>query len=244
MNLHVLPGDAYVDAFRQIDLDGDVAIFREALVDGDLRGESLSDFWQTRESYHSDVEEPEQPPYKSYVASEVEKLLIPAIDDEIYLWFEYELFCSVNYWFCLHLLKDSSATIYRVSPAIRTQETRWRGFGSLGPEELRHCWNDRVRLTAEDVAHGSDLWQAFKNGNAVRLTELGIYESNAFPYLGEVVIAATEVETRPKKVLAEITSEGKTELADAFPEFVRRAGVFGFGDLQVKRLMDESIGST
>jgi hypothetical protein len=40
-------------------------------------------------------------PYLSYVADEIEKLLVPGAGDEIDLWFENELFCSVNYWFCL-----------------------------------------------------------------------------------------------------------------------------------------------
>jgi hypothetical protein len=32
-----------------------------------------------------------------------------------------------------------------------------------------------------------------------------------------------------------------TELREIFPEFRRRAGVYGFGDTQVKRLMENSL---
>src|SRR4051794_25870098 len=155
MILHILPGDAYIDSFRGTGLKGAVAIFREALVEGDLRGSSISEFWKTREAFHwKDRQESDLPSYHQYVAAEIEKLLRSGTGDEINLWFEYELFCSVNYWFCLHLLRDSSATIYRIAPTVRNDEIRWKGFAQVGSEELLECWKERVQLSSESVELG------------------------------------------------------------------------------------------
>lgn len=239
MKLHVLPGDAYLDSFRGTDLEGDIVVFRECLVEGELWGPSLPEFWKTRETYLSKTYPDNNKSYKRDVAAEIEKLFVPGAADEIYLWFEYELFCGVNYWFCLYLLRDSLATIYRVSPAVRGQETRWRGFGRLSSEELNECWADRVRLVREDVERGTELWLAFKTGNKHRLEALGTHESEAFPYLREVSAAAADAKTRPREILAEISPTGTGEFREIFVEFGKRAGVYGLGDEQVKRLLDE-----
>ena len=242
MKLHVLPGDAYVEAFEGTNLEGDVAVFRECLVEGDLWGPSLEEFWRTREHYLSANYPAEGKSYETDVAAEIEKMLAPGAGDEIYLWFEYELFCSVNYWFCLDLLRDSFATIYRVSPTVRDEQTRWRGFGKLDPEHLLECWAERVQLSSEDVEHGSELWQAFKTGNRFRLDNLGSYDSPAFPYLNEVAAAAVDIENGLAKVLKEISSHGSDDFRKVFEEFGRRAGVYGLGDVQVRRIWDDLRG--
>jgi hypothetical protein len=131
----------------------------------------LPELWKTRENYLSTSYPESDKSYTRDVAEEIEKLLVPGAGDEIYLWFEYELFCSVNYWFCLYLLRDSFAAVCRVSPTVRDEETRWRGFGRLNSEDLLECWNDRVRLSAKDIQQGNELWQAFKTIRSLSVLE-------------------------------------------------------------------------
>ena len=57
--------------------------------------------------------------------------------------------------------------------------------------------------------------------------------------MNQVCKAAIEKDTRPKQILDEIMGEGITDFSEIFPEFTRRAGVYGYGDLQVERLMDQ-----
>jgi hypothetical protein len=235
---HVVPGDAYLVTFRETHIDGDIAIFREALVDGPLDGETLTDLWKTRDRFHSASANAGDQPYTQYVVMEIEKFAVAKAGDEVNLWFEYELFCSVNYWFCMHLLKDSQAAIFRVAPAVRDVSTRWLGFGSLSADAMSECFEHRIRLNDDDVKLGSDLWLAFKTRDKDRLIELGSTASPAFPYLIDVAEAADEIETKPKKILEEIIAEGSSEFADIFPEFSKRGGVYGFGDSQVKHILD------
>ena len=240
MILHVLPGDACVDTFRETGLKGEIAIFREALIDGDLSGDSLSEFWSTRERYLSSEHPENENSYPSDVVAEVEKILEPREGDEINLWFEYELFCSVNYWFCLDLLRESKAAVYRISPTFRDAESRWKGFGGLTPTEMLACYSERIKLSPEDLAQGSSLWQAFRSHDLENVRRLGNYDSPAFPHLKEVANAAGELDRRPKQILESIRSSGKTDFHDIFTEFNSQAGVYGFGDAQVKRLMGDS----
>jgi hypothetical protein len=58
------------------------------------------------------------------------------------------------------------------------------------------------------------------------------------PFLKEVAEAASEIDTRPLQIVREIRSERFATIEEVFPEFKKRAGVYGFGDLQVERLLD------
>jgi len=72
------------------------------------------------------------------------------------------------------------------------------------------------------------------------LLELGEYRSQCFPFLKEVCSAAAEIESRPARLITELRSEGLTELETVFPEFQKRAGEYGFGDLQVEKLLERN----
>jgi len=235
MIYHVLPGDAQVEDFRQTGLQGELLVCREALVDGDLSGETLDEFFNNRAAVHN--EEPAV--YDANVASQFRRLLDVGPTDEVNLWFEYELFCSANMWFCLSLLAGSDADIYRVAPVHLSFEDRWDGFGNSNPEILKQCFADRIKLSRSDVELGSELWNAFRRSDADELSRLTVEPQTAFPYLDEVRRAAVNIDTKPLEIIREIKREGKRDLKEVFPEFRRRAGVYGFGDMKVKRLMEE-----
>jgi hypothetical protein len=235
MIYHVLPGDAQVEDFRQTGLQGEVLVCREALIDGDLSGGTLDEFFNNRATVHNE----ERAVYDANVASQFRRLLDVGPTDEVNLWFEYELFCAVNMWFCVSLLAGSDADIYRVAPVHLSFEDRWDGFGNTNPEILKKCFVDRLKLSRSDIEIGSELWNAFRRREPDELSRLTVEPHTAFPYLDEVGHAAVNIDTKPLEIVREIKREGKRDLKKVFPEFRRRAGVYGFGDTQVKRLMEE-----
>ena len=142
-------------------------------------------------------------------------------------------------WFCLWLLSETGVRIFRVEPIVRTDDDKWLGFGGLTDDDLKTCFNARTEFTAEDIAVGADLWNAYRRGDNAKLAEFSTSTSACFPYLKEICEAAIEKDTRPAEIIAEIQFEGKTEFEDIFSEFTRRVGIYGFGDTQVKRLMQK-----
>ena len=237
MIYHVLPGDAQVNEFRETGLHGEMLVCREALIEGDVSGDSLDEFFNNRAAFINENSGDEQALYKTKVASQFRPLTDLIDSDEVNLWFEYELFCAVNLWFCLSLVEHSGAAIYRVSPTHLTYDDRWNGFGNTDAATLKECFDHRMRLTESEVGIGAELWRAFKRRDLRTLSELTSTPHDAFPYLDEVGRAAAEIDTLPAEVISEIKSEGINNFNEIFAEFRRRAGVFGFGDLQVKKLM-------
>lgn len=238
MILHVLPGDAIVGVFSAANIDGDVAVCREALVDGDLSGDTLPEFWETRARVHGQTPDAERD-YHEHVVREFAKLTALQSGSEINLWFEYELFCQVNMWFCLSLLADSPAEIFRVEPVILPEDALWDGFGNMTADDLKRCFEARLTMSQADLQLGAKLWSAYRAGDHAELERLSRTESPAFPKLREVCVAATERSTRPKQILADIKRDGETEFDKVFLEFKARAGEYGYGDTQVKKIWEE-----
>lgn len=240
MIYHVLPGDAQVADFNNTGIEGDVIVCRECLAVGDVDAVSLADFWDQRARFIAAEYGEDEIEYHEKVADQLAKLLDADEDDEVNLWFEYELFCSVNYWFCLYLLSETSARVFRVEPHQLSYENRWDGFAQFEAPDLKKSFSKRIELSREDIDLGRELWLAFRSNNNERLVTLSVGESKAFPSLAEVCDAAVERHARPGEFVAEIMFEGKQTLEEVFPEFRTRAGVYGYGDTQVQKLIDKN----
>lgn len=237
MIYHVLPGDTVVNTFESAGIEGEVIVCRECLVDGDVSGETLKEFWDNRADFIAASHGEPRQKYFDDVARDLEKLLIPTHGDEINLWFENELYCSVNMWFCICLLAGSPAKIYRVSPPGGETDLPWAAFGSQTPEALVECYHDRQLFSVGDRKLGVELWQAYSTGDHGRLKRSSRIVSRCFGFLQEVCEAEIEKATRPSAVLSDIKDSGISEFADIFKEFSRRAGVYGYGDMQVKQIL-------
>ena len=234
MIYHVLPGDAQVEDFRRTGLQGELLVCREALIEGAVSGENLDEFFKHRAA----INDQDPATYTTNCASQFRRLLDVGVLDEINLWFEYDLFCAVNMWFCLSLLRDSGADVYRAAPTHLRFEDRWDGFGNAHAEILCICYDSRIKLSTSDIELGAELWNAFRARDFDKLLRLTSEPNTAFKYLAEVGQAAAAIDTRPAEIVREIKGEGKSDFKEVFPEFRQRAGVFGFGDSQVKRLMN------
>jgi hypothetical protein len=244
MIYHVLPGDAQVAEFTRAQIPGEVIVCREALIYGPIDAPDLDQFWNERARFIVGEYGEDEIAYHDNVAGELARLTNLEAGDEVNLWFEYELFCSVNLWFCLWLLNETQATVYRVEPLGRDVEKRWDGFGGFTAEDMQAAFALRTHLTQTQVEMGANLWQAYRNKDAASLKQIAsTCDTDCFPYLNEVAAAAAEEDIRPLEVLKEIRSGGESDFDKIFLEFRCRAGVYGYGDLQVQRLLDQ-LGSS
>ena len=238
MIYNVLPGDAQVEEFRKTGIDGELIVFREALITGPIDESDPDEFWDRRARFILSEYGEDEIEYQEKVADELLRLEEAEEGDEVNLWFEFELFCSVNYWFCLDQFRDGGAAIFRVAPVDASPDNVWEGFGRHTADDLKSCFDSRVALSVEDIETGSKLWRAFRDRDSLKLKELSEYRSPAFPFLKEVCEAAADIEVRPAEIVREIIVSGKREIEEVFPEFRSRAGVYGFGDLQVEKLIE------
>ena len=245
MVYHILNGDSLAHKFPDTHIGKHIMVMREALIDGDLSGDNLPDFWQTR-AKHLGVPETE---YYNRVVSEFEKLMTAPANSEFNLWFEYDLFCQVNMWFVISIINrlPDPKKVFAVytSHLAKTDKHFWNGFGPATTGELQFCFVDRIPLREADLHLGDGLWNAYKQGNLSALTRLAKNPPAAFPYLLEIIKANVErfpidgSPGRPERVLEEIIENGVTDFHDVFTEFWKSESIYGFGDTQLRKLYDK-----
>ena len=245
MVYNILNGDSLAYSFPAAKIEGEIMVVREGLIDGELSGDNLHDFWQSRARYMK-ITETE---YKNSVVKEFEKIMNAPDNSEFNLWFEYDLFCQVNMWFVISIINSLSIKkkVFAVFTSYldKTNKQFWNGFGPAKSDELKVCYADRIPLSEADINFGQELWKAYKTGNLEELTNLSKHQSSAFPYLQEVVKAHIDrfpqdgTNGRPEKVIEDITKNVSTDFHKVFKEFWNRESIYGFGDIQLKHLYDK-----
>ena len=248
MVFNILNGDALAHSFSEAKIQGTVVVFREALIEGDLSGNSLNDFWRSRARHHEVSEED----YHQQIVNEVEKILTAPDNSEFDLWFEYDLFCQVNMWCMISIINGLAIEkkVYAVytSHLDKSSDQFWNGFGPADSEELNFCFTNRIALNENDLHLGNELWNAYKTNNDEELTRLSKKTSNAFPYLQEVVKAQIDrfpkdgTKGRPEKAIEDILKDNPSDINKVMQEFWKRESIYGFGDSQIKRIYQKVIG--
>ncbi|MES2777935.1 MAG: DUF1835 domain-containing protein [Bacteroidota bacterium] len=245
MVYNILNGDSLAYSFPDAKIEGEIIVVREGLIDGELSGDTLYNFWQSR-ARHIGITETE---YNNSVVKEFEKIMNAPDNSDFNLWFEYDLFCQVNMWFVISIINSLSIKkkVFAVFTSYldKTNKQFWNGFGPAKSDELNICYAARIPLSEADIHFGQELWNAYKNGNLEALTNLSKHQSSAFPYLQEVVKAHVDrfpkagAKGRPEKVIEDIIKNGSTDFHKVFEEFWNRESIYGFGDTQLKSLYDK-----
>lgn len=242
MVFHILNGDALKEQFPQ-ELKGEVIIFRECLVEGPVNNIDLDDFFNRRSQFICDNYADVTPTaYQKNSAEEIKKTLSIPEDSEINLWFEDDLFCQVNFWFISNLIVENlkSVEVYLVRPPRHTPY----GFGGLNQTQLIEAFQNKIPLN--DLGEIASLWSAYQNGKLDRLKEIGRSLLPKYPFIQDAIAAhivripSDNEPGRPTRSLMEIMKELNTDqFGPVFQEFCKREAIYGFGDLQVKRLYDK-----
>lgn len=238
MNVYnVLNGDSLKEKLPKT-ITGEQIICRECFVDGNVKGSDFKELYKNRavfiNSYFLDKiigrEE-----YKR-VSDEFDKIQKIPENAEINLWFEEDLFCQVNLWFILHLIKTNEKK-YKLNLVLPSTECKY-SFNDMPTEALIESFKNRVEISLEEFEKLSMFWKLFQNSNYSKALELAYELGQKFHFLIPAIKAWNE--NRPKGTLQQILQENKfNDFWDIFNEFKRREAIYGFGDLQVKRLLKE-----
>lgn len=238
---HILNGDALKEQFPT-SLIGEQIIFRECLVDGAVEGETLEDLLATRATFMSQhYEGLTEAMYYEKTLSEFQKIKNIPPHSEVNLWFEEDLFCQVNFWFTIYLLQQHipNASVYLVKPNPPNQYS----FGYLSKVELVGLYQQRQLLEKKEVL--ANLWPLYQKNKTDQLLQIAETLVKAYPFLPPAVqahIARIPKEGDigyPSQVLLEIIDDlGTSDFGPVFRAFKKRAAIYGFGDVQVRRLWE------
>lgn len=240
--LHILNGDSLGTAFPS-SIPGNIAIVRECLVDGPVAANSIDELAVIRAKYLSTTyPEAASKNYYTEVIPELEKILTATTATQVYLWFENDLFCQVNLWFVVNLLKSHKGQLYLVSPTTDLIE----GFGGMKELQLEKAYRDAKPLSPNERHILADMWDIFKRKDVSEATTLSHQVHPEIPFLYPAVeawkesIPHGEYSGKPKAALKEIAKQlGTDDFPKIFRAFQIKYPIYGYGDLHVKRLWEE-----
>ncbi|MCL6218096.1 DUF1835 domain-containing protein [Zunongwangia pacifica] len=239
---HILNGDALKHQFPKV-LPGKSIIARECLVEGTTKGDDFDSFFKNRARFISESHAETEENYLKNVKSEFQKILDINEACEINLWFEQDLFCQANLWFVASLIVQTPHVnnVFLVMPKEHTPF----GFGGLSEPELIAAYNHRKSIN--NVQDFAKLWQHYQNNNLEDLKETAKNLKKEFPFILPAVkahiarIPKKEDPGRPVTATLKIMDELQTDDFNLiFREFCKRESIYGFGDLQVKKLVEKA----
>lgn len=240
---HILNGDSLKQKFPE-NIDGELIVTRECFVEGDVKGKNLDELFTSRAKFLSQSYGETEQGYFEKVVSEFQKIKNINSDSDINLWFEDDLFCQVNFWFVSHFITNNieNTHVYLVRPESHNQF----GFGGLSYSGLNSIYKNRSILVEIDKI--ASLWESYQNDNMGKLINTVRELESIYPFILPAIEAhierkpTSETPGRPIQSLITIMKELETEeFSPVFREFSKRESIYGFGDLQVKRLFDQAI---
>ncbi|MEO9483211.1 MAG: DUF1835 domain-containing protein [Ekhidna sp.] len=235
--IHILNGDSLKEQFPTVQIHGEMLVARECLIEGPSNAKSLDAFLQIRSDFIK----------KSYggsyagTAEEIRKIN-SLTDAEVNLWFEEDLFCQANLWFVCSLLYLKRVNVFLVMP----KDSLRYGFGGLNEQQLIEAFQNKKALTPVNVNQFALLWFAYQKNHIERLLKLGVQMHSDFPFVMRAIEAHFDRLPKgdkpglPEQLILDIMEEKSTnDFGTIFREFIERAPIYGFGDLQIKRIFDE-----
>ena len=245
---HILNGDMLKSQFPS-SIQGELIVARECMVDGDVAGNTPEEVFASRARFMSSAyPNITMESYFDETIPEFEKMKSIPHNFEVNIWFEDDLFCQVNLWFVIYFLQfyQVKGTYYLVRPSAGLEF----GFGGMTREELITAFQNRQPLTPESINELCKFWSLYQEDHLDAMQLLALSLKSDFPFLTPAIdahiqrIPKVDFPGRPKQALLDLMDElNTTSFGTIFKAFNERESIYGFGDLQVKRLYDELMSA-
>ncbi|MEX0275412.1 MAG: DUF1835 domain-containing protein [Flavobacteriaceae bacterium] len=247
--LHITNGDSFTERLKSLKIKGDIITWREMLCEGKTETNVGSEtFWKTRFEFLNKNYKVSKSWFIEKTLKEYRSLCNHKQQDQIVLWFEYDLFCQINMLAVLSWLKTHRkyAEISLVCSGTKEGSDRLFGLNELSDGELFELYDNRIVLGQDDVEYADYVWQLYCSDNPIRLENLKDFGAFQFDYLGDAVQAhlkrfptikngLNEVENRVLRTAIDDKPKSKRELLGTL---LKNQGMYGFGDTQYERIIN------
>jgi len=245
--LHITNGNILTDYLQELDIKGEILTWEEMLCEGPLVESIDSElFLNTRKEFLNTTYNIEIDEYE--FKEELNKLNDTKLYSEIVLWFEYDLFCHINLIGVINLLhqKGINLPLYLVCSGRIKGEVELKGLSELRPDQLIKHYEDKVKLTKNDISLAITLWNTYC-GKDHNLLKPYILKKSSFMYLSSCLKAHLKrfpdsknglsiLEENILKIVVENEIKSRHHLLGYVLNY---QGYYGFGDMQINRMIDK-----
>ncbi|MGB5509790.1 DUF1835 domain-containing protein [Robiginitalea sp.] len=246
--LHITNGDFFTQRLKNLKFKGEIITWREMLCEGKTETSVGSEaFWKTRFEFLHKNYNISKSWFVEKTLKEYRSLCNHKQQDEIILWFEYDLFCQINMLAVISWLKTHRrhVQISLVCSGYEDDSKRLYGLNELNDDQIQSHFKSRVALSQNDIEYADYVWQLYCSDNPIRLENLSDFDLYQFDYLEDALKAhlrrfpaikngLNEIENRVLQVAAEGGASSKKELMGTL---LQNQGWYGFGDTQYQRIL-------
>ncbi len=246
--LHITNGDSFTQRLKSLNFKGAIITWREMLCEGKTETNVGSEsFWKTRFEYLHKNYNVSKSWFIEKTLKEYRSLCNHKQQDEIILWFEYDLFCQINMIAVLSWLKTHrrDAQISLVCSGDEDGTDKMYGLCDVDDEKLQNLYNKRVYLTQDDIEFADYIWQLYCSDNPIRLENMSDFDHYHFDYLSEAIKVhlkrfpsvrngLNELENRILALSLEHKPKNKKALINTL---LSNQGYYGYGDSQFDRMI-------
>ncbi|WP_262691082.1 DUF1835 domain-containing protein [Kordiimonas aestuarii] len=187
--LHIRCGSDIEVALRDAGFEGDFLDFSDPFCQGPVHDLPLGEFIDERANFISGAYHLPVGEVKAREQARYDALRQAAAYDDIILWFEHDHFDQLILAYLLKHLHD-----YRDMPPVELVCVhdypvlpRFTGLGQLGPKDLASVWETRTEVGTEQMALGTEVWQALTADSPKALADLVKAGTPAVPTMREAL---------------------------------------------------------
>ena len=246
--LHIVNGDSLAEQMQELNLPGELVIWRELLCEGPTLQEINSDFFKLRKKFLKKTYNISAENYEERFIAEIKRLKSFNNYDEVVLWFEFDLFCHINMLATINLLaqKEKSRPITLVCSRKLKGEKEFKPLSQLSLKELKNHYDNRIHLNSDDIEIASLIWELYCGNNPLKLKPQIKVQTN-FEYLSSCIRAHIErfpnsisgINTLEKNILKLIENHDIKNENHLLGYALQYQGYYGYSDTQMQRLLDK-----
>ncbi len=248
--LHITNGDSTTEILQNLQVEGRIITWREMLCEGKtIKDVGSEDFWKIRFNFFKTSYKITKKFFIDFTLKEYRNLC-KQNQDEIILWFDYDLFCQINMIAVISWLKR-----YRKGKKITVIQNRTTAnpenlmiFSQLSNNEVLNLFNNRITLTQDDIEYADYIWQLYCSDSPLRLETVHKFNtSSAFIYLTDAINThlqrfpsiengLSSIENTILQTVSEQSFKNKNKLINLL---LKNQGIYGFGDTQYSKKIQD-----
>ncbi|WP_026838593.1 DUF1835 domain-containing protein [Gillisia sp. JM1] len=247
--LHITNGNTLAENILELDIEGDIVIWREMLCEGPTNYElGTPEFTKLRTTFLKRYYQINPEEYEEKFLQELHKLDTIKDIDEIILWFEFDLFSHINMIAAISRLLENKVEVpvYLVCSKRQKGEKEFQPLSQLSLKHLKNHFDQKIHLDQDDLEMANLIWQYYNEENPLKLKALIKQKSN-FEYLSSCIrthierfpSSTTGLNTIETNILRLIKENKISSLNQLLGYSLQYQGYFGYGERQIQRLLDK-----
>ncbi|NQY05477.1 MAG: DUF1835 domain-containing protein [Flavobacteriaceae bacterium] len=248
--LHITNGDSTTEILKKLGFKGEIITWREMLCEGRTTTDVGSEgFWKSRFNFFSSTYKVTKRSFIDKTVKEFRNLCNQKTQDEIVLWFEYDLFCQINMLAMISWLKThrKGAHITLVCSGKEDNTKKLYGLGELSKDQIINLFEKRISLTIDDIEYADYMWHLYCSDSPLQMQTHARFNASQFRYLTEAL--ETHLKRFPSiknglndlenTILTTAVSKKHKTKEDLVKTLLKNPNYYGFGDIQYFKKLDD-----